>query len=239
MECAVRTSYRLTPPRKRRNELARYEGSKAPRQNNNRTQPPTSLSPTTARELGGRRCRCRRRHTSATTFLSLFPFHHRPRPAVTGSGVVPGQRRSRQDGTAIITTTSSSSSSSCASNTATAADIPDVFVVARHGIFVAPAYEDAFVVVVVVVRKDPSTADVVDIVVFVVAGATVDGSDVGDDDSGCSRPRVLAGFHGRRARTPLAHTAAAVHSPRPRSTRRRHRRHAPTSAPPRQLASQP
>lgn len=65
VESAVRTYYRLTPPRQRRNELARHEGSKAPRQNNNRTQPPTPLSPTTARELGGRcrcrRCRCRRR----------------------------------------------------------------------------------------------------------------------------------------------------------------------------------
>lgn len=39
MECAVWMYYRLTPPRQRRNELARYEGSKAPRQNNNRTQP--------------------------------------------------------------------------------------------------------------------------------------------------------------------------------------------------------
>jgi len=45
VECAVWMYYRLTPPRERRNELARYEGSKAPRQNNNRTQPQPLPSP--------------------------------------------------------------------------------------------------------------------------------------------------------------------------------------------------
>lgn len=224
------TYYRLTPPRQRRNELARHEGSKAPRQNNNRTQPPTPLSPTAARELGDRRrCRCRR-HTSATTFLSLLPLQHRPRAAVTGGGgAVPGQRRGPQNG--ATTTSSSSSSSSCTGGTAVFLPV----VVAPHGILVA---RDA---VPAVAREDPAPADVVDVVVSVVAVT----ADDDDDGGGCSRPRVLAGFHGRRARTPLAHTAAAVHSPRPRSTRRRrrccrrrrHRRHAPTSAPPRQRRS--
>lgn len=292
-ESTVWTSYRLTPPRQRRNELARHEGSKAPRQNNNRTQPPTPLSPTTARELGGRcRCRCRPpppppppppplpppplppspRHTSATTFLSLVPLHRRPRPAVTGGdGVVPGQHRNaRRDGTTTTTIITTSSSSSCTGNTATAAavavaEIVDVFrvvVVARHGIPVDSRrdYAADADAVVVVARESllPSpAADVAETIVFVVA--TADRSTtaavvvVGSGGGGCSRPRVLAGFHGRQARTPLAHTAAAVHSPRPRSTRRRrrrccrrrrrrrhHRRHAPTSAPSRQLlASQP
>lgn len=118
-------------------------------------------------------------------------------------------------------------------------NVADVFVIVfvAHGIFAA--IRDA--------PPPPPPADVVHVVVLLVddvaaaVAVTVDG-----DGGGCSRPRVLAGFHGRRARTPLAHTAAAVHSPRPRSTRRRccrrrrhRRRHAPTSAPPRQLASQP
>lgn len=68
------TYYRLTPPQQRRNELARHEGSKAPRQNNNRTQPPTPLSPTTARELGDRRrCRCRRRRCPVTVTRARRP----------------------------------------------------------------------------------------------------------------------------------------------------------------------
>jgi len=96
VESAVWTYYRLTPPRQLRNELARHEGSKAPRQNNNRTQPPTSLSPTTARELGGRcrrcRCRCRRcpvavtraRRPSSLYFLSTTA-RDQPWPATTAA----------------------------------------------------------------------------------------------------------------------------------------------------------
>lgn len=81
-ESAVWTYYRLTPPRQRRNELARYEGSKAPRQNNNRTQPPPppppSLSPATCvQSWGSSRRRCR--HTSANIPPSRLSLHHYPK----------------------------------------------------------------------------------------------------------------------------------------------------------------
>lgn len=102
-ESAVWTSYRLTPPRQRRNELARHEGSKAPRQNNNRTQPPTPLSPTTARELGGRcRCRCR---PPPPPVAPVAPSHERDDLSLSSSSPPPPEtsrdrRRRRRAGAA-------------------------------------------------------------------------------------------------------------------------------------------